>query len=77
LVLGVLLTAQVGVALARAARGPEELAANFDASTRRMAAVLFSPAYSYAFEATSILILAALVGAIALAGRDPVTGKDL
>ena len=76
IVLGALLVGQVGVALARAARPPESIPAEFDASARRVAQVLFSPQYSYAFEATSILILAALVGAIALAGRDPVTGKD-
>jgi NADH:ubiquinone oxidoreductase subunit 6 (subunit J) len=32
--------------------------------------------YAWVFEATSILILAALLGAIALAGRDPTTGRD-
>jgi NADH:ubiquinone oxidoreductase subunit 6 (subunit J) len=32
--------------------------------------VLFSAPYLYAFEATSILILAALVGSIVLARRD-------
>jgi NADH:ubiquinone oxidoreductase subunit 6 (subunit J) len=35
-----------------------------------MAHVLFSAPYVYAFEATSVLILAALVGAIALAKKD-------
>lgn len=44
--------------------------ADFDASTQRMAQVLFSIPYLYAFEATSILILAALVGAVALAKKD-------
>ena len=68
--LGAVLTAQVGLALARSARGAGSLPAEFDASPRRVAEVLFSPQYSYAFEATSILILAALVGALALAGRD-------
>ena len=33
-------------------------------------ALLFSPRYLYVFEATSVLILAALVGAIALARKD-------
>ena len=75
--LGLLLAAQVGVVLARAARGPAAMPAEFDASSRAVAKVLFSPAYAYVFEATSVLILAALVGAVALAGRDPVTGKDL
>jgi len=46
-------------------------AADFDASTRRMAEVLFSPHFLYVFEATSILILAALVGAVALARKEP------
>jgi NADH:ubiquinone oxidoreductase subunit 6 (subunit J) len=35
-----------------------------------MATVLFSPHFLYAFEATSILILAALVGAVALAKKE-------
>jgi NADH:ubiquinone oxidoreductase subunit 6 (subunit J) len=35
-----------------------------------MAAILFSPHFLYVFEATSILILAALVGAVALAKKD-------
>ena len=66
--LGALLAAQVGVVLARA-RVPAGRA-DFDASTRPVAEVLFSVAYAYAFEATSILILAALVGAVALARKD-------
>jgi NADH-quinone oxidoreductase subunit J len=45
-------------------------AAGFDASTRTMAGVLFSARFLYVFEATSILILAALVGAIALARKE-------
>jgi NADH:ubiquinone oxidoreductase subunit 6 (subunit J) len=36
-----------------------------------MAEVLFSPHFLYVFEATSILILAGLVGAIALARKEP------
>jgi NADH-quinone oxidoreductase subunit J len=44
--------------------------ATFDASTRAVAQVLFSAPYLYVFEATSILILAALVGSIVLARRD-------
>jgi NADH:ubiquinone oxidoreductase subunit 6 (subunit J) len=36
-----------------------------------MAEILFSPHFLYVFEATSILILAAMVGAIALARREP------
>jgi NADH:ubiquinone oxidoreductase subunit 6 (subunit J) len=42
----------------------------FNASTVNVARLLFSPSYLYAFEATSILILAALVGAVALAKKD-------
>jgi len=41
----------------------------FEATTRKVAEVLFSVRFLYAFEATSILILAALVGAVALAKR--------
>ena len=74
--LGGLLAAQVAVVLARTARGAESMPAEFEATPRRVAEVLFSPQYSYVFEATSILILAALVGAIALAGRDHLTGRD-
>ena len=74
--LGALLAGQVGLALFHAAPDPAGMPPEFDASTRAVARLLFSPQYSYAFEATSILILAALVGAIALAGRDHLTGKD-
>jgi NADH-quinone oxidoreductase subunit J len=63
-----LLVAQAGFVLARAARPP---AAEFDASTRRMAEVLFSPHFLYAFEASAVLIVAALVGAIVLAKKEP------
>jgi NADH-quinone oxidoreductase subunit J len=62
-----LLAAQAGAVLLRSEPGP---APAFDASTRRMAEILFSPQYLYVFEATSILILAALVGAVALAKKD-------
>jgi NADH-quinone oxidoreductase subunit J len=51
-------------------RGKLEVVARFDAGTARVAEVLFSPRFLYAFEATSILILAALVGAIALAKKE-------
>lgn len=74
--LGALLAAQVGVVLFRAARPPSTLPATFDASSRQVAQVLFSVQYAYVFEATSVLILAALVGAVALASRDTATGKD-
>jgi NADH-quinone oxidoreductase subunit J len=66
--LGALLAVQVGVVLARG-RVPGGRA-DFDASTRPVARVLFSLPYAYAFEATSVLILAALVGAVALARKD-------
>jgi NADH-quinone oxidoreductase subunit J len=61
------LVAQAGWVLLRAAPGE---AARFDASTRTMAGILFSPHFLYVFEATSILILAALVGAVALAKKE-------
>ncbi len=63
----VLLVAQAGTVLVRAEAQPTP---SFDASTRRMAEILFSPQFLYVFEATSILILAALVGAIALSKKD-------
>jgi NADH-quinone oxidoreductase subunit J len=62
-----LLVAQAGWVLVRARPGPAPL---FDASTRKMAEILFSPHFLYVFEATSILILAALVGAVALAKKE-------
>jgi NADH-quinone oxidoreductase subunit J len=70
-VIAVLLVAlfvgQAGAVLSRLEPGA---ATAYDASTRRMAEILFSPHFLYVFEATSILILAALVGAIALAKKD-------
>jgi NADH-quinone oxidoreductase subunit J len=66
--LGALLVGEVGSVLV-AVRTP--LAAAFDASARQVAILLFQQHYLYVFEATSILILASLVGAIALAKRDP------
>jgi NADH-quinone oxidoreductase subunit J len=68
LALVTLLVLQAGTVLARWEAAP---AADFDASTRRMAQTLFSPHFLYVFEATSILILAALVGAVALARKEP------
>ena len=65
--LGVLLAGQVGAVLLALTRTP---ATSFDASTENVARVLFSAPHIYAFEATSILILAALVGAVVLAKRD-------
>jgi NADH-quinone oxidoreductase subunit J len=66
--LGAVLVGEVGSVLV-AFRTP--LAAAFDASARAVARRLFEFQYLYVFEATSILILASLVGAIALAKRDP------
>jgi NADH-quinone oxidoreductase subunit J len=62
-----LLAAQAALVLLRAEPAP---AAAFDASTRTMAGILFSARYLYVFEATSILILAALVGAVVLAKKE-------
>jgi NADH-quinone oxidoreductase subunit J len=62
------LALQIGAVLVGAPRPP---VASFDASTRAVAHVLFSAPYLYVFEATSILILAALVGSIVLARREP------
>jgi NADH-quinone oxidoreductase subunit J len=68
LALSAILAVQASVVMLRGFRG--ELAPTFDASTRTMATVLFSQQYLYVFEATSILILAALVGAVVLSKRD-------
>lgn len=65
--LGALLAVQMGVVLLRATREGPAWASGFDASARKVAHLLFSPQYLYAFEATSILIVSALVGAIVLA----------
>lgn len=65
--LGALLVIELGSVLAAA---PRPHAAAFDASARQVAYLLFSYQYLYVFEATSILILASLVGAVALAKRD-------
>jgi NADH:ubiquinone oxidoreductase subunit 6 (subunit J) len=66
-VLVALLAGQAGYVLWNTTLAP---AAAFDASTHRMSEILFSPHFLYVFEATSILILAALVGAVALAKKD-------
>jgi NADH-quinone oxidoreductase subunit J len=68
-VLAALLVVQVGTVVVRS--GPRSPSTAFDASTYRMAQVLFSPYFLYVFEATSILILAALVGAVVLARKEP------
>jgi NADH-quinone oxidoreductase subunit J len=67
LALGALLAVEVGSALV-AAKTP--MAEGFDASARAVARLLFSTQYLYVFEATSVLILASLVGAVALAKRE-------
>ena len=59
---------EVGYVVTTAPRGTG--AAQFDASTRPMAELLFSPHFAYTFLATSVLILAALVGAVVLAKKD-------
>jgi NADH-quinone oxidoreductase subunit J len=59
---------QLGSAVVRLNMMPS--AAPFAASARDVARLLFSAQYLYAFEATSVLILAALVGAIALARKE-------
>ncbi len=65
--LGLVLAAQLGSTLAGAGATP---AAGFDASTGSFARVLFGARFLYVFEATSILIVAALVGAVLVAKRD-------
>ena len=67
LALVTLLVLQAGTVLLRYRPAP---APDFDASTLEMARILFSPQFLYAFEATSILILAALVGAVVLAKKE-------
>lgn len=67
LALVTLLVLQAGAVLLRSRPAP---APGFDASTLEMARILFSPQFLYAFEATSILILAALVGAVVLAKKE-------
>jgi NADH-quinone oxidoreductase subunit J len=67
LALVTLLVLQAGSILLRPRLAPSP---EYDASTVEMAKILFSPHYLYAFEATSILILAALVGAVVLAKKE-------
>ena len=67
LALVVLLALQVGAVLGAF---PLAASAAFDASTHSVARALFSPRYLYVFEATSVLILAALVGSVMLAKKD-------
>jgi NADH-quinone oxidoreductase subunit J len=67
-VLALTFVVEVGFVVSAADRGTG--AAQFDASTRPMAQLLFSPHFAYTFLATAILILAALVGAVVLAKKD-------
>jgi NADH-quinone oxidoreductase subunit J len=67
LALVTLLVLQAGAVLLRSTVTP---APDYDASTIEMAKILFSPHFLYAFEATSVLILAALVGAVVLAKKE-------
>jgi NADH-quinone oxidoreductase subunit J len=67
--LALVLLLQVGAVILAADIQPG--APDYEASTPRMARVLFSLPYLYVFEATSILILAALVGAVVLAQKEP------
>jgi NADH-quinone oxidoreductase subunit J len=69
LALVALLALQAGSVVGGASTG--SAAPGFEASTTKMAHVLFSVRFLYAFEATSILILAALVGALVLARKEP------
>ena len=66
--LAALLVLQVGSVLIR--KDLSGVPAAYDASTKTMAGLLFSVHFLYVFEATSVLILAALVGAIVLARKD-------
>jgi NADH-quinone oxidoreductase subunit J len=62
-----LLVLEAGAVLLRSGK---DAAPQFDASTRTMAGILFSAHFLYVFEATSVLILAALVGAVVLAKKE-------
>jgi NADH-quinone oxidoreductase subunit J len=72
LALVVLLALQLGMVIAGAGVGGGP--AEYDASTIRIARILFSasqvPSFLYAFEAAAVLILAALVGAVVLAKKE-------
>jgi len=67
-VLALAFVAEVGYVVTIAERGSGS--ATFDASTKPMAELLFSPHFAYTFLATSVLIVAALVGAVVLAKKD-------
>ena len=67
---GILVLAFVGQVAVVVAADRGRGVAKLDASTRRMAELLFSPYFTYTFLATAVLILAALVGAVVLAKKD-------
>jgi len=73
IVLALLFVAELGWALARVVSLGSPVGGRGDGavigSVREMGRVLFTQ-YSFAFEATSILILVAMVGAVVLARRD-------
>ena len=73
IVLAVLLVVELGWALAKVVSLENAVGGRADgaaiASVREMGRVLFTQ-YSFAFEATSILILVAMVGAVVLARRE-------
>jgi NADH-quinone oxidoreductase subunit J len=68
MVLVALLVLQVGAVLLAVGVNPGQ--PGFDASTRDVARELFSARFLYVFEATSVLILSALVGAVVLAKKE-------
>ena len=71
--LALLFVVELGWALAKVAALANPVAGRADGavigSVREMGRVLFSQ-YSFAFEATSVLILVAMVGAVVLARRE-------
>jgi len=73
IVLAVLLVAELGWALAKVVSLGSPVGGRADgaviSSVREMGRVLFTQ-YSFAFEATSVLILVAMVGAVVLARRE-------
>ncbi|MCK7480436.1 MAG: NADH-quinone oxidoreductase subunit J [Candidatus Moduliflexus flocculans] len=68
LVLALVLLGEIALALARLVRGGGGPGSAPSHDVGRLGALLFTD-YLYAFEITSLLILAALVGALALAGK--------
>ena len=66
--LTLLFFAQLGTVFVRSQFGPG--APEFRARAEDVARALFSPRFLYVFEATSVLIVAALVGALVLARKE-------